>query len=72
MAQSCEYFSRQELLKMIEDGAHMESPRMKEAWHAEDGDGLCYVFAYLGTACHLMGNALFSRHAVVHVAEILF
>jgi len=50
----------------------MKTCRIKEsAWYAEDGEGAGDVFACFGTACRLMNNAVASKHAVLHVAEIL-
>ncbi|MBC7470771.1 MAG: hypothetical protein H7322_15720, partial [Ramlibacter sp.] len=43
----------------------------RAAWYAEDGDGPGYLFAYLGTARALMGNAMAAGKAVLHVAEIV-
>lgn len=57
--------------KRIAEGITAEGPRPRAAWYAEDGDGPGYLFAYLGTARHVIGNALVAGKAVLHVAEIL-
>ncbi len=49
----------------------MHSPNPRDALYADDGDGDGYLYAYLGTARHVMGNALVAGKAVLHVAEIL-
>jgi hypothetical protein len=60
----------EEIAEAIEAGQHMDSPKMREAMYAEDGDGPGYLFAYLGTCSHLFSNAALSKKAVLHVAEI--
>ena len=66
------YYEREaEIRQRIAEGVAAESPRPRAAWYAEDGDGPGYLFAYLGTARHVMGNALVAGKAVLHVAEIL-
>jgi hypothetical protein len=59
-----------DILKAIEDGGQMGSPRLLDADCDGEGTGVAYLFAYLGTTQHLLSNALASGLAVLHVAEI--
>lgn len=65
------YEGEAEIRQRIAEGLRAQSPRPRGAWYAEDGDGPGYLFAYLGTARHVIGNALVADRAVLHVAEIL-
>lgn len=65
------YEGEAEIRQRIAEGVQAESPRPRAAWYAEDGDGPGYLFAYLGTARALMGNAMAAGKAVLHVAEIV-
>lgn len=64
------YEGEAEIRQRIVEGLRAESPRPRGAWYAEDGDGPGYLFAYLGTARHVIGNALVAGKAVLHVAEL--
>lgn len=65
------YEGEAEIRQRIAEGVRADSPRPRGAWYAEDGDGPGYLFAYLGAARHVIGNALAARKAVLHVAQIL-
>jgi tetratricopeptide (TPR) repeat protein len=58
------------IVKAIKRGERVNDPRMRDADLHGEGTGPGYLFAYLGTLRHLLGNAIVSGHAVLHVAEI--
>ena len=62
--------ANEDTLKDIDEGNRMHSSNPRDASYAEEGNGDGYLFAYLGTARHVLGNALVAGKAVLHVAEI--